>query len=611
MYIGDYAFVNCPSLTQINILSAKMINRQAFYDCKSLNTIQLGLVAKIGEYAFGNCYSLETLNYEVIDLIDNYAFINCSKLGSITTTVCSYSTFQNCSSLSKVILLTNSSTAINNFMYTFSGTPMLKSSLLGYYGSIYVPQSMLNYYRINYASYSDRFEEIEPAIMSNYILAYNHYSKTVSLSEINTNAKYILNHAFHGAVLTDGNTLSLAKAKYIGGSAFYNCSTLTSLDAANCEYIGDNAFAYCTNLSNISLPKVYSMGNNAFYSCSNLKVLSLPNLVGSFNGFNGLEELYLDNASEVTVGTSTLKVLSAPKATYWAGPASAQISYLNLPQLSYLKMSSNGTNYGANLLSTQLASEIDYFNIGASFVYIVQHALQKRTYGTFIMSGTSTITYAMLSQASIGYAEFLSATTIENYAFNGAIIGSISLPKVKTINSYAFANVSLATNLSLPEVTYLGNYALQGLHGCSELIFPKLSTCGQYAFQNVSVSTLKINAGFSLGTNTYLLGSTSITNIVFNSDITYLRAGYQLAANPRLTRVIFTKDILDWGTWYGMETLFANTPITQSSYLGYFGSIYVPASLLTRYQSIFSTYYNRITTIEAHEAELRELGLID
>ena len=60
-----------------------------------------------------------------------------------------------------------------------------------------------------------------------------------------------------------------------------------------------------------------------------------------------------------------------------------------------------------------------------------------------------------------------------------------------------------------------------------------------------------------------------------------------------------------------MNTIFMSTPLSQSSYLGRFGSIYVPANLLKKYQTIFSSYYSRITTIEAHETELRALGLID
>ena len=57
--------------------------------------------------------------------------------------------------------------------------------------------------------------------------------------------------------------------------------------------------------------------------------------------------------------------------------------------------------------------------------------------------------------------------------------------------------------------------------------------------------------------------------------------------------------------------MFTNTPITNSTYLGYFGSIYVRQSYLTRYKQVLNQLGSRITTIEEHETELRNLGLID
>jgi len=46
-------------------------------------------------------------------------------------------------------------------------------------------------------------------------------------------------------------------------------------------------------------------------------------------------------------------------------------------------------------------------------------------------------------------------------------------------------------------------------------------------------------------------------------------------------------------------TIFSNTPIHLSTYLGYFGSIYVPASLLASYKTAtnWATYSNRMVGI--------------
>lgn len=612
IHIGNYAFSNCYKLSEINIPNANIIGVQAFANCSSLISVQLGIIDLIDQYGFQNCYSLKTLNCEFIADVANYTFGYCSNLENITIASCGYAAFSNCKNLSKVNLLTMSGNAINNFSITFANTPMLSSDLLGYYGSIYVPYSALSLFRANYPSYSERFEELDPTIASKYIFAYNYYNKSISLADINISASYLLKYAFYSAQLTDCSELTFSNIKQIGTSAFQNCSTLTKLEAPNCKYVGSYAFYNCSNLSVINLPEVYNIGDNAFYGCTNLKIISLPKLSYSFYGNGNIEEIYLDRALSVSVAGAgaSLRIVSAPNAIYWMGPTRANLTCINLPKLSYVRMSMS-SNYGANLLSSQLSTVVDYFNIGASFVDIRSYILQGRTFGSFIMSQIKNVPNSFLNRTSISYAEFLEATSVDSYAFQSATLGTVVLPKVKTINSYAFDNVMLSTSMSLPEVTSVRAYALQSARGFSELALPKCSYVDQYAFRYASITTLKLGGNMSLGTTTYTLGGTNITNIVFNSNISYLSYGYQMADNTKLARVVFRGDILDYGTWYDATTVFANTPMSTSTHLGYYGSIYVPSSLIDKYQSIFSTYYNRITTIEAHEAELRELGLLD
>ena len=59
------------------------------------------------------------------------------------------------------------------------------------------------------------------------------------------------------------------------------------------------------------------------------------------------------------------------------------------------------------------------------------------------------------------------------------------------------------------------------------------------------------------------------------------------------------------------NSCFYNTPITNSSYLGYFGSFYVPKSLLAAYvtDSRWGAYPSRFTTIEDNLSMLQALGL--
>ena len=68
------------------------------------------------------------------------------------------------------------------------------------------------------------------------------------------------------SVTYNGNTYSVTS---IGGSAFSNCSSLTSVELPNSvTSIGSYAFSGCSSLTSVELPNsVTSIGGSAFYYC--------------------------------------------------------------------------------------------------------------------------------------------------------------------------------------------------------------------------------------------------------------------------------------------------------------------------------------------------------
>ena len=84
----------------------------------------------------------------------------------------------------------------------------------------------------------------------------------------------------------------------IGESAFYNCSSLTSLILpTRVTQIGDYAFQKCSNLISITIPaRVTKIGKSAFYGCSSLTSFEIPSSVktiwnGAFAGCNNLTHI--------------------------------------------------------------------------------------------------------------------------------------------------------------------------------------------------------------------------------------------------------------------------------------------------------------------------------
>ena len=129
--IGDFAFVNCTSLTSITIPDGvTSIGFAAFRGCSSLTSITIpDSVTSIGDYAFMRCSSLTsiTIGAGVISIGD-FAFYECSKLTSITipdgVTSIGLRAFNGCTALTS-ITIGNSVTSIGG--YAFSDCSSLTS----------------------------------------------------------------------------------------------------------------------------------------------------------------------------------------------------------------------------------------------------------------------------------------------------------------------------------------------------------------------------------------------------------------------------------------------------------------------------------------------------
>ena len=293
------AFYNCTSLTSITIpYSVTIICFSSFIDCTSLTSIKIpNSVTSIGDSAFGGCSSLTEIkvasensnyvsvngvlynkyktaiecypagkkgnNYKIPDgvtWIGDYAFYGCSSLTSVkipnSVTSIGGGAFEQCVSLTN-IEIPSSVTSIN--WEAFSGCTNLKS--------VTIPDSVTS----------------------------------------------IGGGAFEGCASLTSITIP-SSVTSIGDSAFRSCTSLTAINVTtgNKNYLSVNGVLYNKDKTtikcypagkkdkNYKIPDgVTSIGSSAFYGCTSLTSIAIPSDVTSIGGwaFDGCTSLTAINVN--------------------------------------------------------------------------------------------------------------------------------------------------------------------------------------------------------------------------------------------------------------------------------------------------------------------------
>ena len=150
-----------------------------------------------------------------------------------------------------------------------------------------------------------------------------------------------------------------------------------------------------------------------------------------------------------------------------------------------------------------------------------------------------------------------------------------NFPVCTSIEYRAFDNCTSLTEANFPVCTYIDDYAFDNCISLTEANFPVCTNIGSGAFDRCSSLT---EANFPVCTN---IGSTAFYRC--SSLTTFILGASSTVSLP-------------------YSTTFDYTPMSDSSYTGTFGSIYVPASLVDSYKTAnnWSYYADRITSIEDH-----------
>ena len=391
----------------------------------------------------------------------------------------------------------------------------------------------------------------------------------------------------------DVKILNLPNCSSIGQSGCYGAKNLQEVSAPNCTTVHTYAFANCTKLSSVYMPNLRHINIGAFSSTS-ITLCSFPECSrienGAFQSCYALSEVNLPKVSALSGGIefrycSTLKRVDLPicksiSAETFAG--CFELSTINIPECSWMGNRAFG---GCSALTHVSFPNLVYASGSVFGGAGVQEAYLPKLetaggifWGCFKLSSvymplcTSLGSYAFSTCYSLSQIDLPNCSIVRGYTFlKCSSLQSVSLPKCTKLNVGAFESCSTLSYINLPMCTSIDTSAFANCYGLVKIDIPECTILQGNAFYNC-----KLLEGISIP-KCSRLGSSCFRGC---SSLSYVILGI---SNCSLVNVI----------------AFTQTPMSLSSYLGYFGSIYVPDEYVDTYKvsTNWTVYSDRITGI--------------
>ena len=516
--IGDYAFTDCNSLTDITIPEGVTeIGEAAFDNCNNLTSAILpASLTSIGYYTFSYCYNLTSITIPVgVTSVESYAFYRCSNL----TIYCEaksrpngWHTWFNVSSCPIVWDCLNNSIANDGYMYAvidgmryriIDGEANIISQPTSVRGDIVIPSKILyngDVYAVTIAAnaFYNR-NDITSVVINEGLTSIsdsafygcnNLVSITIpaSITEIaydafngcnNLEAIYITDIAAWCSIrFASYSPEPQSNPLYYAGNLYLNGNLLTELVIpSGVTSIVDYAFYGCNSITNIIISEgVVGIGDYAFSGCSNLQSITIPESVTSigwyvFNGCDNLEAVYISDISAwlaIDFGNEFSNPL------YYAG---------NL----YL----NGNLVTELVIPEGVVSVGDYTFYGCSSLNSITIPASLKNIEEDVFRGCNNLNAVYINDitawCTINFSNSLSNPLYyaERLYLNGDLLTELVIPEgVTSIGDYTFFNCESITMVVIPEgVTEIGRLAFSYCDSLMSITIPtSLTRMGYEAF---------------------------------------------------------------------------------------------------------------------------------